>query len=99
MGISSFKCGDYVKIRRDLFLKEPFDKNITPLKRDEIGIVTAVSISGDKRLRYIKVNGRSPLYHYTLFEAANPTAPRKAYLKIRHAPSLLYTSLTHFLPR
>jgi hypothetical protein len=99
MGISPFICGDDVRIRRELFLKEPFDKHSTPLKRDEIGVVTAVSASGDKRLRYIKVNGRSPLYHYTLFEPANPTSSRKAYLKIRHAPSLLYTSLTHFLPR
>lgn len=28
-----------------------------------------------------EVNGRSPLYHYTLFEASNPTVLRKAYLK------------------
>ncbi|MGA8541730.1 MAG: hypothetical protein WB566_19660 [Terriglobales bacterium] len=88
-----------MKVTRDLFLKEPFDKNASPLKRDEIGVVTAVSASGDKRLRYIKVNGKPPLFHYTMFEAANPTVMRKAYLRIRYAPSLLYTSLTHFLPR
>jgi len=99
MGITPFKCGDYVKVRRNLFLKEPFDKNASPLRRDEIGVVTAVSASGDKRLRYIRVNGKPPLYHYTMFEGANPTVMRKAYLRVRHAPSLLYTSLTEFLPR
>ena len=99
MSISPFKCGDYVKVRRDLFVKEPLAKNASPLSQDEIGLVTGVSASGEKRLRYIKVNGKRPLYHYTMFEYANPTVIRKAYLRVRHAPSLLCTSLMGFLPR
>ena len=88
MNISPFKCGDYVRVRPEFFLKEQFDIKASPLKRSEIGVVTAVAGSGDKRPRYIRVNGKQPLYHFSLFEEAKPTLVRKVYLKFRHAPSL-----------
>lgn len=93
MNISPFKCGDYVQVRPDFYLKERFDKNASPLKCGEIGIVTAVSSSGDKRPRYIQVNGRPPLYHFSLFEEAKPTTARRVYLILRHAPSLAINPL------
>jgi hypothetical protein len=84
MGISPFKCGDYVQVRPDFYSKERFDINASPLRPGEIGIVTAVSASGDRRPRYIQVNGKPPLYHFSMFEEARPTLARKVYLKFRH---------------
>lgn len=83
MNISPFKRGDYVRVKRDNFQKERFDPTTSPLRFDEIGIVTEVSASGgDKRRRYLKVNGKPHLYHFSMFEAATPKTAARVRLRL-----------------
>lgn len=84
MGISPFKRGDYVRVKPEYFSKELFDHTTGPLKLNEIGLVTGVSTSGDSRPRYVQLNGKPPLYHYSLFEETTPWLLGKVYFRTRY---------------
>ena len=82
MGISPFKRGDFVRVKPEFFERDQFDRALSPLSHNEVGIVTAVSAQGDKRPRYLKLNGKSTLYHYSMFEGASPTRVKRLTLSL-----------------
>lgn len=72
MNISPFNRGDYVRLKPSYFELPAFDPASAPLLHGEIGIVTATRSHGDRRPRYVQVNGRGPLLHHSMFEPAKP---------------------------
>jgi hypothetical protein len=89
MNISPFRRGDYITVRHEYFEKEGFDPATSPLRMDEVGIVTRVSTSGgDKRPRFIEVNGAPPLYHFSMFEATSAPLLQKLRLRLKQVFSL-----------
>lgn len=93
MNVSPYKPGAYVRIKDALFLKEDFDARTSPLAQGEIGIISAVAASGDRRPRYVQVNGKAGFHHFSLFEDARPSFWRKLYLILRYWPSLVINPL------
>jgi hypothetical protein len=86
MNVSQFKRGDFVRVKRNYFQKKSFNVAASPLGIDEVGVVTGVSTGGnDKRPRYVQVNGKAPLYHHSMFEAARPSVLDGLRLRVVNA--------------
>jgi hypothetical protein len=93
MNLSPFKRGDYVRLRNPPIEDADSHLSTHPLNKGEIGIVTAIRHSGDRRPRYVQVNGIPVSMHFTMLEKAEPSVGTKVYLFIRHWPNVLIDHL------
>ena len=82
VNISPFHVGDFVRIKADYFRLPDFDPKSSPLREGQIGIVTSRAGWGDRRPRYVRINGKSPLFHHNMFEPATPPFARRFYLSM-----------------